>query len=155
MKSNFRVLVPMLSLATAFNVSAEVFTKDNGAPIGDNQNSITAGSNGSVLLEDVHLIQKLQRFHSSFSSRNYFHSPSPLHLNMSSTLASTSSCSAAIAKGLANQTVRLAIAYVPCLSPVNQTARLAHCVCTMPPAPTLPRFPTPNFHDYRLRRTRS
>ena len=39
-----------------------VDTTVNGAPIGDNQNSLTAGENGSVLLQDVHLIQKLQRF---------------------------------------------------------------------------------------------
>ncbi|ABV85454.1 catalase [Shewanella pealeana] len=44
------------------NVQAETLTRDNGAPVGDNQNSITAGSNGSVLLQDVQLIQKLQRF---------------------------------------------------------------------------------------------
>ncbi|MCL1123974.1 catalase [Shewanella surugensis] len=37
-------------------------TRDNGAPIGDNQNSTTAGSQGPVLLQDVNLIQKLQRF---------------------------------------------------------------------------------------------
>ncbi|WP_122036369.1 catalase [Aliivibrio sp. EL58] len=51
-----------LSLATATSVQAETLTRDNGAPIGDNQNSLTAGENGSVLLQDVHLIQKLQRF---------------------------------------------------------------------------------------------
>ncbi|WP_229262556.1 catalase [Duganella radicis] len=37
-------------------------TRDNGAPVGDNQNSQTAGPNGPVLLQDVQLIQKLQRF---------------------------------------------------------------------------------------------
>lgn len=41
---------------------ATVMTRDNGAPIGDNQNSQTAGPNGPVLLQDVQLIQKLQRF---------------------------------------------------------------------------------------------
>ncbi|MFH0090074.1 hypothetical protein ACG3RS_33005, partial [Pseudomonas aeruginosa] len=30
--------------------------------MGDNQNSQTAGPNGSVLLQDVQLLQKLQRF---------------------------------------------------------------------------------------------
>ncbi|GIU34144.1 catalase [Shewanella schlegeliana] len=44
------------------NAQADTLTRDNGAPVGDNQNSITAGSNGSVLLQDVQLIQKLQRF---------------------------------------------------------------------------------------------
>jgi hypothetical protein len=37
-------------------------TRDNGAAVGDNQNSQTAGANGPVLLQDVQLIQKLQRF---------------------------------------------------------------------------------------------
>lgn len=37
-------------------------TRDNGAPVGDNQNSQTAGPSGPVLLQDVQLIQKLQRF---------------------------------------------------------------------------------------------
>ncbi len=50
------------SLATALSVNATTMTRDNGAYIGDNQNSITAGDSGSVLLQDVHLIQKLQRF---------------------------------------------------------------------------------------------
>jgi catalase len=40
----------------------EPLTRDNGAPVGDNQNSKTAGERGGVLLEDVQLIQKLQRF---------------------------------------------------------------------------------------------
>ncbi|AVS70524.1 catalase [Paracidovorax avenae] len=39
-----------------------VLTRDNGAPVGDNQNSQTAGPNGPSLLQDVQLIQKLQRF---------------------------------------------------------------------------------------------
>lgn len=37
-------------------------TRDNGAPVGDNQSSQTAGPTGPVLLQDVQLIQKLQRF---------------------------------------------------------------------------------------------
>ncbi|MDF5722133.1 MAG: catalase [Rhizonema sp. PD37] len=37
-------------------------TLDNGAAVGDNQNSLTAGPNGPVLLQDVHLIEKLARF---------------------------------------------------------------------------------------------
>ena len=47
-------------IATAAN--AGNLTRDNGALVGDNQNSQTAGANGPVLLQDVHLIQKLQRF---------------------------------------------------------------------------------------------
>lgn len=37
-------------------------TKDSGSPVGDNQNSETAGPHGPVLLQDSHLIEKLQRF---------------------------------------------------------------------------------------------
>ncbi len=41
---------------------ATPLTRDNGAPVGDNQNSQTAGATGPTLLQDVQLIQKLQRF---------------------------------------------------------------------------------------------
>jgi catalase len=37
-------------------------TEDGGQPVGDNQNSRTAGPNGSALLDNFHLIQKLARF---------------------------------------------------------------------------------------------
>ena len=37
-------------------------TTDSGAPVSDNQNSITAGEWGGVLLEDFRLIEKLARF---------------------------------------------------------------------------------------------
>ena len=43
-------------------MAQSVLTRDNGAPVGDNQNSQTAGPNGPTLLQDVQLIQKLQRF---------------------------------------------------------------------------------------------
>ncbi|NMD69065.1 catalase [Bacillus sp. DNRA2] len=33
-----------------------------GAPVGDNQNSITAGQSGPTLLQDVHLLEKLAHF---------------------------------------------------------------------------------------------
>ncbi|KMY51656.1 catalase [Peribacillus loiseleuriae] len=33
-----------------------------GAPVGDNQNSITAGQRGPVLIQDVHLLEKLAHF---------------------------------------------------------------------------------------------
>lgn len=42
--------------------SAPQFTRDNGAPIGENRNSKTTGDLGPVLLEDSHLIEKLARF---------------------------------------------------------------------------------------------
>ncbi|THG42029.1 catalase [Sphingomonas olei] len=38
------------------------FTRDNGAPIGENRHSKAAGDFGPVLLEDAHLIEKLARF---------------------------------------------------------------------------------------------
>ncbi|UZR96224.1 catalase [Chondrinema litorale] len=37
-------------------------TTNTGAPVGDNQNSKTAGEYGPVLLEDIHLIEKLAAF---------------------------------------------------------------------------------------------
>src|ERR1700733_15607999 len=43
-------------------VFAAGLTRDNGSPVGDNQNSETAGPEGPVLLQDSHLIEKLQRF---------------------------------------------------------------------------------------------
>ena len=57
----FSLLVAMLATATGVTQAATL-TKDNGAPVGDNQNSITAGEYGPTLLQDVQLVQKLQRF---------------------------------------------------------------------------------------------
>ena len=37
-------------------------TRENGAPVGDNQSSQTAGADGPVLLQDSHLVEKLARF---------------------------------------------------------------------------------------------
>ena len=59
------VLTTALLLATAapaFAADVPHMTRDNGAPIGDNRNSRTAGEHGGVLLEDIHLIEKLARF---------------------------------------------------------------------------------------------
>lgn len=39
-----------------------VLTTASGIPVADNQNSITAGARGPVLLQDFHLIEKLQHF---------------------------------------------------------------------------------------------
>ncbi|MDO6412998.1 catalase [Sphingomonas sp. BIUV-7] len=41
---------------------APQMTRDNGAPIGSNRNSLAAGDAGPVLLEDTTLIEKLARF---------------------------------------------------------------------------------------------
>ncbi|HXH32111.1 MAG TPA: catalase [Bacteriovoracaceae bacterium] len=52
-----------LTVLTTFNVSAKsTLTRDTGAPVGDNQNSQTAGATGPVILQDSHLIEKLARF---------------------------------------------------------------------------------------------
>lgn len=53
-----------ISISTAvINIAyAASLTNDNGTPVGDNQNSQTAGPAGPVLLQDSHLIEKLQRF---------------------------------------------------------------------------------------------
>ena len=58
-----RLLMGVLS-ASLLSLSAQAssLTRDNGAPVGNNQNSQTAGANGPVLLQDVQLLQKLQRF---------------------------------------------------------------------------------------------
>jgi len=53
-----------------FSVSVNVFaqekqqtmTTNNGVPVGDNQNSKTVGEYGPVLLEDIHLVEKLASF---------------------------------------------------------------------------------------------
>ncbi|MBP1950635.1 catalase [Virgibacillus litoralis] len=37
-------------------------TTASGAPVGDNQNSITAGNRGPTLIQDVHLLEKLAHF---------------------------------------------------------------------------------------------
>jgi catalase len=52
-------LCALLPLSTQ---AATTLTRDNGAPVGDNQNSQTAGPAGPTLLQDVQLLQKLQRF---------------------------------------------------------------------------------------------
>ena len=43
-------------------ISASTFTKDNDVAVGYTQNSFTTSPRCSVLLEDVHVIQKRQRF---------------------------------------------------------------------------------------------
>ena len=43
-------------------MSKTILTSASGAPIADNQNSITAGRRGPVSLEDYHLVEKLAHF---------------------------------------------------------------------------------------------
>lgn len=52
----------IVSCSTIAIAQVPVQTRDNGAPVGNNQNSQTAGAGGPVLLQDVHLIEKLARF---------------------------------------------------------------------------------------------
>jgi catalase len=44
------------------NMTNNKMTTSWGAPVGDNQNSITAGSRGPTLIQDVHLLEKLAHF---------------------------------------------------------------------------------------------
>ncbi|KVE23324.1 catalase [Burkholderia singularis] len=55
-------VVAALCVALSYSAHAENLTRDNGSPVGDNQNSQTAGPSGPTLLQDSHLIEKLQRF---------------------------------------------------------------------------------------------
>jgi len=43
-------------------MSKKVLTTATGAPVGDNQNSLTAGSRGPIVFEDFHLFEKLATF---------------------------------------------------------------------------------------------
>ncbi|EAQ77329.1 probable catalase hydroperoxidase hpii oxidoreductase protein [Blastopirellula marina DSM 3645] len=47
---------------TSGYAAAPTLTEDGGQPVGDNQNSRTAGPRGGILLDNFHLIQKLGRF---------------------------------------------------------------------------------------------
>ena len=58
-------LLLALALSLTLNVAsgyAQTLTTNTGTPVGDNQNSKTAGENGPVLLEDIHLVEKLANF---------------------------------------------------------------------------------------------
>ena len=57
-----RLMAGVAAGLLACAIQAAPLTRDNGAPVGDNQNSQTAGAGGPALLQDVQLIQKLQRF---------------------------------------------------------------------------------------------
>jgi catalase len=65
MALTIRITSAVLIMLGVVSLSAQAtadLARDNGAPVGDNQNSQTAGPGGPVLLQDVQLIQKLQRF---------------------------------------------------------------------------------------------
>lgn len=60
-----KVLILGVTLLASGNMTfaqQKPLTTNTGAPVGNNQSSKTAGENGPVLLEDVHLIEKLAAF---------------------------------------------------------------------------------------------
>lgn len=60
---NKNVLVFLFIASVSFRTEAQTtLTTNTGAPVGDNQNSKTIGQDGQVLLEDIHLIEKLAAF---------------------------------------------------------------------------------------------
>lgn len=62
-RSKYRLMALVVAaLVGGMNAQADVLTRETGAPVGDNQNSKTAGPDGGVLLEDAHLLEKLARF---------------------------------------------------------------------------------------------
>ena len=42
--------------------STSILTTSSGSPVDDNQNSLTAGPDGPILIQDFHLIDKLAHF---------------------------------------------------------------------------------------------
>lgn len=58
---NSILLTTVFSITMVMGQQKEI-TTNTAAPVGDNQNSKTIGQNGQVLLEDVHLIEKLASF---------------------------------------------------------------------------------------------
>ena len=54
--------VAMILHAGSAVAAEQVLTRSTGAPVGDNQNSLTAGPMGPTLLQDHHLIEKLAHF---------------------------------------------------------------------------------------------
>lgn len=58
-----KIILSIIALATSVTFTlAQQMTTNFGAPVGDNQNSKTVGQYGAVLLEDIHLIEKLAAF---------------------------------------------------------------------------------------------
>lgn len=55
-------LCALLIVAISVSAQQKKLTTNTGAPVGSNQNSITVGKDGPVLLEDIHLVEKLASF---------------------------------------------------------------------------------------------
>lgn len=51
-----------LMISIGFLQAQQQLTTQGGVPVGDNQNSLTAGQDGPVLLQDIHLVEKLAAF---------------------------------------------------------------------------------------------
>ena len=64
MSRPYALLFALLVAAQSLPVQAAdtVMTRNSGTPVGDNQNSQTAGAWGPTLLQDTHLIEKLAAF---------------------------------------------------------------------------------------------
>lgn len=56
------MMLAIIAASTSVQAETKTLTRDSGAPVGDNQNSQTAGPNGPTLLQDTQLIEKLARF---------------------------------------------------------------------------------------------
>jgi catalase len=62
MKSNVAVALLLSGSLMYGQQQTKTLTTNAGAPVSDNQDSLTAGEDGPVLLQDLHLIDKLQSF---------------------------------------------------------------------------------------------
>jgi len=55
----------------------KTLTTNQGAPVSDDQNSLTVSNNGPVVIQDVHLIEKLVHFNRE-RYRNELYTPKAL-----------------------------------------------------------------------------
>src|SRR3984893_11786866 len=62
MKANLAVALLLSGSLVYGQQQTKTLTTNAGAPVADNQDSLTTGENGPVLLQDLHLIDKLQSF---------------------------------------------------------------------------------------------
>jgi catalase len=61
MKKNLLTFIALSMVLFGFSQN-QTMTTNGGVPVGDNQNSKTVGEYGPVLLEDIHLVEKLAAF---------------------------------------------------------------------------------------------
>ena len=52
-----------------------ILTTADGAPIADNQNALTAGARGPLLMQDVQLLEQMQHFKPRAASRSAWCTP--------------------------------------------------------------------------------